>query len=91
MTQSASNNKSLDWPLMKNNITREDLDTVVRFLSDEPILTQSKQVRRVRGGMVPVVRRPLQRAGQFRLVGQPNHDGAFCVKSSGPARLSCRR
>jgi CDP-6-deoxy-D-xylo-4-hexulose-3-dehydrase len=36
----------LDWPLMKNNITRDDLDAVIRFLSDEePILTQSAQVR----------------------------------------------
>jgi CDP-6-deoxy-D-xylo-4-hexulose-3-dehydrase len=33
------------WPLMRNNITREDLDAVIRFLSgDEPVLTQSKQV-----------------------------------------------
>ncbi|HEX3724901.1 MAG TPA: DegT/DnrJ/EryC1/StrS aminotransferase family protein [Pirellulales bacterium] len=37
---------SLDWPLMKNNITREDLDAVITFLQqDDPILTQSKQVR----------------------------------------------
>jgi CDP-4-dehydro-6-deoxyglucose reductase, E1 len=36
----------LDWPLMFNNITRSDLDAVVRFLSDgEPILTQSRQVQ----------------------------------------------
>ena len=35
----------MQWPLMRNNITREDLDAVVRFLSgDEPVLTQSKQV-----------------------------------------------
>lgn len=33
------------WPLMRNNITRADLDAVIRFLSAEaPILTQSKQV-----------------------------------------------
>lgn len=33
------------WPLMRNNITRDDLDAVIRFLSgDDPILTQSKQV-----------------------------------------------
>jgi CDP-6-deoxy-D-xylo-4-hexulose-3-dehydrase len=33
------------WPLMRNNIAREDLDAVIRFLSaDGPILTQSKQV-----------------------------------------------
>jgi CDP-6-deoxy-D-xylo-4-hexulose-3-dehydrase len=36
----------LDWPLMKNNISREDLDEVVDFLrQDEPILTQSANVR----------------------------------------------
>jgi CDP-6-deoxy-D-xylo-4-hexulose-3-dehydrase len=36
----------LDWALMKNNITREDLDAVIRFLAeDEPILTQSAQVQ----------------------------------------------
>lgn len=33
------------WPLMRNNITRADLDAVIRFLSaEDPILTQSKQV-----------------------------------------------
>jgi CDP-6-deoxy-D-xylo-4-hexulose-3-dehydrase len=36
----------LDWPLMKNNIAREDLDAVIEFLrQDNPILTQSRQVR----------------------------------------------
>lgn len=36
---------SLDWPLMRNNITREDLDVVIEFLKqDDPILTQSKNV-----------------------------------------------
>jgi CDP-6-deoxy-D-xylo-4-hexulose-3-dehydrase len=34
------------WPLMENNITREDLDAVIRYLQqDDPILTQSKNVR----------------------------------------------
>ena len=34
-----------DWPLMKNNIARADLDAVIRFLrQDDPILTQSKNV-----------------------------------------------
>jgi CDP-6-deoxy-D-xylo-4-hexulose-3-dehydrase len=34
-----------DWPLMSNNITREDLDTLIEFLKqDDPILTQSKNV-----------------------------------------------
>lgn len=37
--------KNLDWPLMSNNITRADLDTVIDFLRGTPILTQSKQVR----------------------------------------------
>jgi CDP-6-deoxy-D-xylo-4-hexulose-3-dehydrase len=35
----------LDWPLMSNNITRADLDSVIDFLKQEnPILTQSKNV-----------------------------------------------
>lgn len=34
------------WPLMRNNIAREDLDAVVRLLQqDDPVLTQSKNVR----------------------------------------------
>lgn len=33
------------WPLMRNNVTRDDLDAVIEFLSgDDPILTQSRQV-----------------------------------------------
>src|SRR5205807_1522092 len=36
----------LDWPLMKNNITRDDLDAVCALLSqDDPVLTQSRNVR----------------------------------------------
>jgi CDP-6-deoxy-D-xylo-4-hexulose-3-dehydrase len=36
----------LNWPLMKNNIAREDLDAVIDLLrQDDPVLTQSKQVR----------------------------------------------
>lgn len=36
----------LDWPLMDGNISREDLDVVISFLQqDDPILTQSSQVR----------------------------------------------
>jgi CDP-6-deoxy-D-xylo-4-hexulose-3-dehydrase len=36
---------TLDWPLMRNNITRADLDAVIEFLQqDDPILTQSKNV-----------------------------------------------
>jgi CDP-6-deoxy-D-xylo-4-hexulose-3-dehydrase len=35
----------MHWPLMRNNVAREDLDAVIRFLSEgDPILTQSKQV-----------------------------------------------
>jgi CDP-4-dehydro-6-deoxyglucose reductase, E1 len=38
--------KNLNWPLMKNNITRADLDAVIEYLSqDDPALTHSKQVR----------------------------------------------
>ena len=34
------------WPLMRNNITRHDLDTLIAFLQqDDPILTQSANVR----------------------------------------------
>ena len=37
--------EKLNWPLMRNNILRGDLDTVIRFLSqDDPMLTQSNQV-----------------------------------------------
>jgi len=36
----------LNWPLMDNNITRQDLDTLIEFLKlDNPILTQSQNVR----------------------------------------------
>ena len=36
----------LAWPLMKNNIAREDLEAVIDLLQEEdPILTQSKNVR----------------------------------------------
>jgi CDP-6-deoxy-D-xylo-4-hexulose-3-dehydrase len=35
----------MDWPLMRGNVTREDLDALIQFLSgDDPVLTQSKQV-----------------------------------------------
>lgn len=33
------------WPLMEDNITRADLDRVVRFLRGRPILTQGANVR----------------------------------------------
>ena len=32
------------WPLMKNNIRREDLQAVIDFLKGEPRLTQSENV-----------------------------------------------
>src|SRR5271170_7625583 len=36
---------NLDWPLMKNNITRADLDALIEYLNqDDPILTNSKNV-----------------------------------------------
>jgi CDP-6-deoxy-D-xylo-4-hexulose-3-dehydrase len=36
----------LNWPLMRNNIAREDLDAVIELLQqDDPILTQSGEVR----------------------------------------------
>ncbi len=36
----------LDWPLMRNNILRQDLDALIQYLGqDDPILTQSAQVR----------------------------------------------
>ncbi len=41
-----TNATKLDWPLMANNITREDLDLLIDFLKqDDPILTQSKNVK----------------------------------------------
>ena len=35
----------LNWPLMENNIPREDLDCVIEFLKTDPVLTQSKNVK----------------------------------------------
>jgi CDP-4-dehydro-6-deoxyglucose reductase, E1 len=38
--------KTMNWPLMRNNISRGDLDTLIEFLQqDDPILTQSQNVR----------------------------------------------
>ena len=40
------NTDNLQWPLMANNIAREDLDAVIELLrQDDPILTHSKNVR----------------------------------------------
>ena len=36
---------NLNWPLMENNITHEDLNVLIKFLKEEPILTQSKNVK----------------------------------------------
>ena len=34
------------WPLMKNNLARQDLDAVIELLrQDDPVLTHSRQVR----------------------------------------------
>ena len=35
----------MNWSLMENNITDRDMDEVVRFLQDGPVLTQAQQVR----------------------------------------------
>ena len=35
----------LDWPLMENNITREDLNVLIEFLKGQPRLTQSDNVK----------------------------------------------
>lgn len=38
--------ENLNWPLMKNNVLRADLDDLIDFLNqDDPRLTQSEQVR----------------------------------------------
>lgn len=43
---SASQYKDLQWPLMKDNISRGDLDSLIDFLKqDDPIITQSSNVR----------------------------------------------
>jgi CDP-6-deoxy-D-xylo-4-hexulose-3-dehydrase len=43
---SIATSAKLNWPLMKNNIAREDLNAVVNLLQQEdPVLTQSKNVR----------------------------------------------
>src|SRR5262245_43110204 len=46
LVRSTDVTSSLDWPLMKNNISRADLDAVIAFLRDDvPILTQARQVQ----------------------------------------------
>ncbi len=39
------NKVKLNWPLMENNITREDVDILIEFLRGMPRLTQSENVR----------------------------------------------
>jgi CDP-4-dehydro-6-deoxyglucose reductase, E1 len=36
--------KMLNHPLMHNNITRDDLDVLIRFLGNNPVLTQASEV-----------------------------------------------
>ena len=36
----------MKFPLMQNNISREDIDKVISFLKTDPILTQNKNVRK---------------------------------------------
>jgi CDP-6-deoxy-D-xylo-4-hexulose-3-dehydrase len=45
-TQRRAAGADMHWPLMKNNIAREDLDAVCALLSrDDPVLTQAANVR----------------------------------------------
>jgi CDP-6-deoxy-D-xylo-4-hexulose-3-dehydrase len=45
LTVNAPPQTGLDWPLMRNNIDRVDLDAVVELLrQDDPVLTQSENV-----------------------------------------------
>jgi CDP-6-deoxy-D-xylo-4-hexulose-3-dehydrase len=44
--QQIAQGAGLDWPLMKYNVSREDLDAVCALLRrDDPVLTQSRNVR----------------------------------------------
>lgn len=44
--QSTTITEKLDWPLMRNNITRKDLDVLIDYLKqDDPILTNNKKVK----------------------------------------------
>ncbi|MEM8639617.1 MAG: aminotransferase class I/II-fold pyridoxal phosphate-dependent enzyme [Cyanobacteria bacterium P01_G01_bin.54] len=46
LPQTPQDQRCLNWPLMQNNITREDLDALIDFLEqDDPILTQGKTVQ----------------------------------------------
>ena len=37
--------RQMNWPLMENNITSQDLQVVIDFLSTQPRLTQSDRVK----------------------------------------------
>lgn len=42
----AKTTAGLDWPLMKDNVSRADLDTLIAYLrGDDPMLTQSRNVQ----------------------------------------------
>jgi len=43
---SGSKGMNLNWPLMENNITQEDLNRLIKFLKKMPRLTQSDNVRK---------------------------------------------
>ena len=46
MTMPVATAQKMNWPLMRNNITRADLDALIDFLrQNDPILTQSQNVR----------------------------------------------
>ncbi len=66
----------MHWPLMHNNIARDDLDAVIRFLTDgDPILTQSKQVQLFEQEWSEWLGVPHSVFVNSGLVGQPDHDG----------------
>ncbi len=73
----------LNWPLMKNNIAREDLDAVIELApAGRPDPDAVEERARVRGGVVALARREAQRVRQLRVVGQPRHAG----RAQGAAR-----
>lgn len=46
MTTAIRSSAATAWPLMQNNVSRDDLDTVIDYLrQDDPILTQAVNVR----------------------------------------------
>ena len=66
----------MKFPLMRNNILREDLDAVIEHLKqDDPILTHGAQRARLRGRVVRMAGREAQRVRQLGRVGQSADDG----------------